>query len=419
MPKKHYRGKKTNYYRKTQPDKKTTTSTGRVTRHNERVWANIPGRDIPQDTAFRIIGKEKLKESDMSQNEIVVPLKNARCRFPQDYHLSNLPIHIERSCMQNYHIPFTNEQLGQMVTSPKIIIDRWHNSFVFDNQVMHRTSFYAIAPNGFEEDLSSTNSYPPFLNQSYIPVLYRFSVSQNIRNKSHFSISVHAIVGGKEDGWLFLARLDNNSKTPHNFVSDPKVDVVKKYNAIPVPQSTDTSADNLEQEEVYKSVIHKISFPHLHQANTNYALGDDPEKGCPKFLKKCVSNSFEENLGFMMKIFHIHDVPHFCSKDARLEDLMGRKRNSFTINPEPDPSFLIKEISLLTQYNSSTDYEKTAAKINEKTTERGYVKIRNQDYVKRVYKDYERIIEKNYGENTEKKEASTNSKYYQDLSFKM
>lgn len=337
------------------------------------VYANIPDRNIYLGETFRIFDKNELRGSDLSKSEIVIPMENGRCMFPQHYSLANLPVNVERASMQSYHIPFSREQLGAMFTAPKVVIDRWHNTYVYNGEVMHRTSFYLIAPNPFKTPLAKSDeeisNKDPLLNQTELPILYRFSVSRNLKNKEHYSISMHAILGGKEDGFLFLARLDNNTHQPHDFLSDKTQNgaFLKRHAAVPVDNPNEKQQKIMQVfaemtgsetgDEICRGIMHRIAFPHIHQADANYEQGDEPEKSCPKFLKKCVNNSFEDNIAFMMKAFHIADVPQFANSNKYLSDLMVEKRYGFSVSKQPNAKFLMQEISVLEQCNSMNDFE--------------------------------------------------------------
>jgi len=356
----------------THSSSKSHASTKQKGRHQSSEYIQnlntaIPNRYINQRIPFQIIPKSDFAKCDMPKNKIIIPLTNSQCRIPYNYKLSHLPIFSAKSHLQIYNIPFTNEQLGEMFKAPKIIIDRWHDVFISNQKVMHRTSFYAVAPNPFspEYQIPQNNfEYSYLINETYLPILYRFSIIRDLENNQHYTITAHALVGGAEDGWLFLARLDNNSEVYHDFMTTNTTSdfVTQKKHSVPVtclnPKQKEMmdffnkSIGNENGDEVYRGVMHRIAFPHIHQAEASYVAGDSPEESCPKFLKNCVNNTFGENVAFMMKALHISDELQFYSNDVNLKDIISEKRNSFSINPEPNPSSIIKEICILEHYNS-------------------------------------------------------------------
>jgi len=329
---------------------------------------------------------EDLKQCTIPKNEIIIPLTNSQCRIPYDYQLSHIPVFSPKPQphLQEYYFPFTSKQLGEMFNAPKMIIDRWHDVFVSDSNVMHRTSFYAVAPRPFnkEDQIPQKDvDYDELTNATYLPILYRFSIIRNLENEQHYSITAHAIVGGKADGWLFLARLDNNAQECHNFIPENQKSsnfVIKKFNAIPVltPKQEEimsffsNSIGEENGDEVYRGIMHRIAFPHIHQADAKYTAGTEPEKCCPKFLKHCVKNTFEENVAFMMKAFHISDKLHFFSNDTSLKNVILETQKYVYCSPEPSPFELINEIKTLERLNSANDFKLTMQSQGNKLNKR-------------------------------------------------
>ena len=177
--------------------------------------------------------------------------------------------------------------------TPKIIVDTWHSTFITDEGVVHRTSFFAVAPNANVKN--------------GIPQLYRFSITRCDDKTEHYTMNMHAIVGGKEDGWLFLARLDNNTAGIYHPVLKNNMTraYLKQHNAVITKSFT---YKQLRQKSKLKGANKPVNqyeycipFPHIHQADPHYEIGTHAEKVCPKFLRKCAYNNFEQNLAFMMK----------------------------------------------------------------------------------------------------------------------
>ncbi len=332
-------------------------------------FCNIPNRNIYFGKTHRIISKDDLKRSDLDKLEIVIPLNNSGCNFPHNYSLANIPNTVEKAKLQSYHFSFSKEQLGAMFTCPKVAVDRFHNTYVYNNEVMHRTSFYLIAPNRENNFHKDPKMFESIINESEIPILYRFSISRNLTNKEHYSISMYALVGGAEDGWLFLARLDNNNQLHHDFITDSttKASYFKKHSAIPVCEYDEKHQKMLQvfsemfgdenNTNMPSGIIHRIAFPHIHQADSSYEPGDEPETSCPKFLKKCASNTLEENVAFMMKAFHISETPEFYSNNESIEKIVSEKRNCIKISSEPKSDKFIKEMLILENCNSMRDFE--------------------------------------------------------------
>ena len=347
-----------NRYRR-QPNSTYNTKHGRnsntVRKRIQEMLPNIPERNIYLGKTYRIISKNSLQRGDLHPSEIKVPLDHPACQVPSDFTLANLPVTVEKSCLQNYYFPFSQEQLGKMFLTPKIIVDRWHTTFVYYDEVMHKTSFYAIAPLAKAKDKNDVS----------VPEIYRFSISRSESNSEHYSISLHAIVGGKEDGWLFIARLDNNNAGKHDFVATEKATpaFLKKHSAITIPAQDEQKQkmiDAFEEmidaesgQEVFRSVIHRIAFPHMHQADASYEPGDQPEKNCPKFLRKCAGKSFDEMLAFMMESCHICDTPQFYDHNERISRI-EESLSDFDEAKEKfhSPYILKREIELLESLNT-------------------------------------------------------------------
>lgn len=268
--------------------------------------------------------------------KIQIKLDEKTAKLPTNYMMSNIPVYAEDKYMQQYHFIFNNEQLKEMFTTPKIIVDRWHSTFVTSEGVVHRTSFFAVAPHAD--------------TKNGIPMIYRFSITRQPNIPDHYTINVHAIVGGKEDGWLFLARLDNSDSnaTIHPILQHYLTkQFLKRHNAVR------TQEFNFHQEKRHQKLkgsndINKycycIPYPHMHQATPYYEVGDQAERVCPKFLRKCANNDFAQNLAYMLKAFRVYDRPHFRSENDNLYSVIREEKRITTINDNPNPQYILAEI---------------------------------------------------------------------------
>ncbi len=301
---------------------------------------NINGRtiDVFDDKILnkRDYYKTKKQKSTSNPLNILVKLDEKTTKLPTNYMLSNLPVYAEDKYMQQYHFVFNNQQLKEMFTTPKIIIDRWHSTFVTSEGVVHRTSFFAVAPHAD--------------TKNGIPTLYRFSITRQPSTSNHYTINMHAIVGGKEDGWLFLARLDNSDCTTsihpilQHFITKQ---FLKRHNAVCTKEFNFHQYKRQQKLKGKKEInenCYCIPYPHIHQANPFYEVGEQAERVCPKFLRKCVNNSFEQNLAYMMKAFRIYDHLHLRDENCNLNSIIKEEKRITTINKQPNPQYLINEL---------------------------------------------------------------------------
>lgn len=267
--------------------------------------------------------------------EYCVKMTEKNVELPHNYTLSNIPVYMESRYMQKYHFEFNNWQLKNMYTTPKVIIDKWHSTFITEEGVVHRTSFFAVAPKAE--------------TQYGIPRLYRFSVTRKQNDDQHYSISVHAIVGGKDDGWLFLGRLDNGDPNLiHPVLAHFMTKrYLKNHNAVITKELNFHLIKRKEKLKVADENISKLNFcipfPHIHQPNSHYEIGEQPERACPKFLRKCANNSFDENLAFMLKIFNISERPHYRKKDESIHKIIKEEKEIFP-NETPNPQYILDDI---------------------------------------------------------------------------
>ena len=290
----------------------------------------------------RLLNNHQIHAINKDTHQINIPLVESIVALKKGYTLDNIPDYCENASLQQYHFVYTPEQLREMYTSTKIIVDLHYNMFDTSNGKVQRTSFFAIAPHA--------NA------RKGIPALYRFSVSIDLKNPQHYSISMYAIVGGKEDGWLFLGRLDNDTTPPHSFVaSDVSKTEAKRTNAVLTKGLTQAQKNIMEKYQKDNcGMLHDlycIPFPHMHKPSFNYEIGEKPEKSCPKFLRNCAYNNFEANLQYMMKIFNISDQPHLRFQNDTIANIMKEEFKIIHINKIPNPYKLLGKINSIYREN--------------------------------------------------------------------
>ena len=166
-----------------------------------------------------------------------------------------------------------------------------------------------------------------------LPTIYRLSVSRYVDNPQHYSISLHAIVGGCVDGFLFLGRFDNNNECNH--IVKPDKAVLK--NDI---QFTLTAGNSMTNQH-----FHEIGFPHIHLADANYACGSIPEKVTPKFVEKCKNNNFEENIEYIMHLFGISHYHNFYKQDEKLLTVLDESKK-FAVLRDDRKTDVITDVSV-------------------------------------------------------------------------
>ncbi len=281
-------------------------------------------RNINLGKCARMISKNDLAKSDLDSTlDICIPIHG--WSITNGCKISNLPLKLEKSLMQCYHFNYSQEDLKTMVTSPKILFDRYHQNFLFDGELVSKSYFFMISPQAINEDL---------------PIIYRMSVARYVDDPVHYSISMHAIVGGRVDGWLFLARLDNNNKNEH--IIKPEQPILKTNDDIMNLKNL-TPTKNLREEHKFKT----IAYPHLHRADASYEPGIQPEKLVPVHLDKCVNNTISQNIAYLMNLFKIQNKPMFQETDITIEKLIEKVEKEFinnNSNTTPDSTEIIKSI---------------------------------------------------------------------------
>lgn len=279
-------------------------------------------RHIIAGKKARIIPKDDLKISDLPStlhiniNPRNWPLTN-KCR------ISNLPVNYEKYNMQMYHFDFSHGDLKQMVNTPKVAFDRYHKNFMANGELVSKSFFILAAPQ---------------IEGMHLPTVYRLGISRYIDDPEHYSISIHAIVGGREDGWLFLARLDNNTKNEHVIKECVKEQILG--DGIIVDDMCPSPCKNLTE----KSRFHVIPYPHLHRADANCQAGVQPEKLVPLYIDKCKGKTFEQNIQYMMQLFNIQSKVLFYDDDEFLENVLQNAKTKISPEQVKDPTALVNEI---------------------------------------------------------------------------
>lgn len=342
---------------------------------------NLLGRDIPYEEYDRkILNKReyyKLKRQESYRHKrdpkyFPIKLTERLCKIPADFRLSNLPVLTEKSSLQDYHFQYSSEQLKNMYKTPKRIVDKFYSSFSSSMGLMQRTSFYMVAPYA-EKD---------------IPSIYRLSVAHSASDPDHYTISMHAIVGGREDGWLFLGRFDNASVEPHKIVaSEYSPKELKKHNAAKIECFTLIDRRMREKAMVRKNDVlpelYCIPFPHMHKPDIHYEVGEDIERCLPKFMRNCVYNTYEENVEYMMKVFNIYDCPHYRTKDKFLRDIILEEKRLLPIFDSCESQKIVDDLFSRKTIDNETIKNKIYANPRNKSKKHGSKVGKKDIYISR------------------------------------
>lgn len=303
---------------------------------NENVvkYNQYMGRDIGyEEYDKKLLNNRDYFRHKKTKDVVLLELNEKLCEVPSDYLLSNFPVLCEKRSMQEYYFKYNSLQLKNMYQTPKIIVDKFYNSFSTSSGIVYRTSFYAVAPHA----------------QRDIPSLYRLSITTCSNNPEHYNISLHAIVGGKEDGWLFLGRFDNDTTEAHLIVeTEYSRKELKKCNAILSERNTFIQ-NRLRSKYALKqnnqaTKLYSVPFPHMHKPTTLCDVEEDVERNLPKFMRNCVYNNFEQNVSYMLKVFNIYDHLHLRTKDELVCNIMKAEKKITTLNKNPSASEILKEL---------------------------------------------------------------------------
>ena len=300
-----------------------------VVKYNQYMGRNIGYEEYDK----KLLNNRDYFRHKKTKNAVILDLNEKLCEVPSDYLLSNLPVLCEKRSMQEYYFKYSSLQLKNMYQTPKIIVDKFYNSFSTSSGIVYRTSFYAVAPHA----------------QKDIPSLYRLSITTCSNNPEHYNISLHAIVGGKEDGWLFLGRFDNDTTEAHLIVeTEYSRKELKKNNAILSERNTFIqnrlrNKYDLKQND-QKTKLYSVPFPHMHKPTPFFEVGEDVERNLPKFMRNCVYNNFEQNVAYMLKVFNVYDHLHLREKDELLCDTIKTEKKITNLNKNPNSSEILKEL---------------------------------------------------------------------------
>ena len=192
--------------------------------------------------------------------------------------VSNLPL-TEKARMQKYNIYCSAKNYAIMAAAPKYIFDTFHFTFENNGLLFDKTHYFAVAPTLYTG------------NKGDLPVVYRFSVCREIGNPEHFTFNLYAIVGGYEDGFYFMSRLDNNNnKCSHKTMVNP---YLKSSKAV--------SPSHLKPNNRFQVV----PFPHIHRPKFNSAERDKREVSHPYYVSKLKDAGFAKCLDEFMKMYGI------------------------------------------------------------------------------------------------------------------
>ena len=225
-------------------------------------------------------------------------------RMRKNLTVSNLPL-AEHARMQRYNISCYPDYYREMARSPKYIFDAYHFNFTYENKIMSKTHYYSIAPT-----LDNTSG-------KTLPIIYRFSICRELGNPEHFTLSLYAVIGGYEDGFYFISRLDNDSPKFAHKIKQPKIKSTKcKKVAHP----------HFDNERESKT----IEFPHIHRPHFNINELDEREFSRPIHMEKLKGKSFEQCLSAFLKIYNISPEMILVKENCLIDDVleMAKSQNS-------------------------------------------------------------------------------------------
>ncbi len=263
--------------------------------------------NLRRDRVYRIYPPRKSKE----QKQIKDPsFRIDSFRTRKNLAVSNLPL-AEHARMQRYNIVCSPSYYKEMAKAPKYIFDAYHFNFSYEHKIMSKTHYYAIAPTLHT------------LTGKTLPIIYRFSVCRELGNPEHFTLSLYAVVGGYEDGFYFISRLDNDSPKCAHKIKQPKL--------------KSTSCTKVAHPKFpNKQEIETIDFPHIHRPHFNEQEIDNREFSRPIHLEKLKGKSFEQCLSAFLKIYNILPEMILVKENCMIDDVLEvAKSQHFTDYAEP------------------------------------------------------------------------------------
>lgn len=208
--------------------------------------------------------------------------------------VSNLPL-TEKARMQKYNIYCSPKNYAIMTSAPKYIFDTFHFTFENNGLLYDKTHYFAVAPTLYTG------------NKGDLPVIYRFSVCREVGNPEHFSFNLYAIVGGYEDGFYFISRLDNNDEKCSHKVTNPYL-----------KSSTAVNPSHLKPDNRFQVV----PFPHIHRPRFTAEDRDKREVSHPYHISRLKNAGFTKCLEEFMKMYGISKEMILANQNCMIEKVI-------------------------------------------------------------------------------------------------
>ena len=224
------------------------------------------------------------------------------CALKNKLSIGDLP-HREKSRLQDSYIHAELDQIQKMMRAPKKIIDVYNKYFNVNNTNHVETIFFMVAPS--------------LINRG-LPAIYRLAIVQNLESgkSDNYSISLHSIVNGKHDSFLFLARLDNKPDTVH----------------------------------VYNHKV-KMGHPHMHLWTENpndYQKQGYPEKVIPTVgpeeLPEEIADSVSMGITHIMKMANIDGKVELYKKNMTIIEVAAQLSISLPFHSSQDCRQVLQQV---------------------------------------------------------------------------
>ncbi len=266
--------------------------------------------------------------------------------------ISNLPL-LERARMQKYNIYCTPKQYNIMAAAPKYIFHTFHFNYSYNGHHYSKTHYFSVAPTlDTQRDRA-------------LPVLYRFSVCRDVDQPEHFSFNLYAIVGGYEDGFYFISRLDNNKQELAHKVKKAHL---KNKNRIQKYQPKEKHTEMMPET---------VPFPHVHRPRFTTEDRDKREHSCPIHLPELEGAPFDKCLEEYMAFYNISAdmtiIRENCSIESVLEiaKIQNMKKMLKTKSAEDIAKFDYMEFN---EYSKHAEMIKEPINIPEQKTGNPYLR---------------------------------------------
>ena len=247
--------------------------------------------NFPRDRVYSIYSPKKSQEKKTSG---IKAFNIDSFALKRNLLVSNRPL-TEKARMQKYNIFCSPKNYAIMASAPKYIFDTYHFVFEHNGNLFEKTHFFAVAPT-----LDSGTS-------EGLPVLYRFSVCREVNNPEHFSFNLYAIVGGYEDGFYFISRLDNNNQEFSHRVQNPYL-----------KSSTMLNPSHLKPENRFQVV----PFPHIHRPRFTSTERDRREASHPYHLSHLKGADFAKCLDEYMQMYGISNDMILARDNCLIEQVL-------------------------------------------------------------------------------------------------